>query len=133
MAVIEKHLHDHFASLDEEEEDTSVASNQRTSDLRDFIPESLDEPFARVNSVVADSPAEAAGLKAGDIIRNFGYVNKSNHDNLKKVAECVQGNEGVRCSGLSTSGLQLTNKSYSKIFSLRFRGPTEDIHHKNFA
>jgi len=34
-------------------------------------------------------------LKAGDEIRVFGYVNKSNHDNLKKVAECVQGNEGV--------------------------------------
>jgi 26S proteasome non-ATPase regulatory subunit 9 len=63
--------------------------------MGDALPETLEVPFAKVNSVVADSPADTAGLKAGDEIRNFGYVNKSNHDGLKKVAECVQGNEGV--------------------------------------
>ena len=74
--------------------------------LGDSVPEALAEPFAKVNAVVANSPAEAAGLKAGDEIRNFGYVNRQNHDELKKVAECVQGNEGV--SSYSSLSLSLS-------------------------
>jgi C-terminal processing protease CtpA/Prc len=94
MSSIEKYLHEHFASVQDEDEPAAAPSNPMRT-LRDSVPETLDEPFAKVNSVVAGSPAETAGLKAGDLIRNFGYVNKGNHDNLKKVAECVQGNEGV--------------------------------------
>ena len=95
MSRIEKHLHEHFASLQDAEEGPAVASNNREPALHDSIPEQLDRPFAKVNSVVTGSPADSAGLKQGDLIRNFGYVNYSNHDSLKKVAECVQGNEGV--------------------------------------
>lgn len=98
MATIEKQLHEHFASLnDEEEEDISTnrQQEQQASQLRDSVPETLALPFAKVNSVVDNSPADSAGLKAGDLVRNFGYVNRENHDGLKKVAECVQGNEGV--------------------------------------
>ncbi|KAI6374369.1 hypothetical protein MCOR25_003158 [Pyricularia grisea] len=97
MATIEKQLHEHFASLnDEEEEDISTnrQQEQQASQLRDSVPETLALPFAKVNSVVDNSPADSAGLKAGDLVRNFGYVNRENHDGLKKVAECVQGNEG---------------------------------------
>ncbi|KAK7755247.1 putative 26S proteasome regulatory subunit [Diatrype stigma] len=94
MNAIEKHLHEHFASLQDTDEIAPAPSNHAAM-LGDSIPETLGEPFAKVNSIVANSPAESAGLKAGDEIRNFGYVNKSNHDGLKKVAECVQGNEGV--------------------------------------
>lgn len=100
MSVIEKYLHEHFASLEDEDEVAPPTFN--TSELRDSIPEQLDQPFAKVNSVVENSPAEAAGLRAGDLIRNFGYVNRENHDNLKKVAECVQGNEGVSFCGAAT-------------------------------
>ncbi|KAI1500116.1 hypothetical protein F5X99DRAFT_410437 [Biscogniauxia marginata] len=95
MNAIEKHLHQHFASLQETDE-VAPTSTTRVGVLGDSLPETLDEPFAKVNSVVTGSPADAAGLKAGDEIRNFGYVNKDNHDGLKKVAECVQGNEGQR-------------------------------------
>ncbi|GAW16011.1 hypothetical protein ANO14919_054330 [Xylariales sp. No.14919] len=97
MNAIEKHLHEHFASLQgtDDVSSTPTPANRATM-MGDTLPATLDVPFAKVNSVVADSPAEAAGLKAGDEIRNFGYVNKSNHDGLKKVAECVQGNEGQR-------------------------------------
>lgn len=97
MAVIEKQLHEHFASLDDDDEaDASAATGSIAAErLQDSTSEVLDPPFAKVNSVVENSPADAAGLKAGDLIRNFGYVNRDNHDGLKKVAECVQGNEGV--------------------------------------
>lgn len=54
-----------------------------------------DTPFAKVNSVVPGSPADEAGLKAGDWIRKFGDVNWLNHEKLNKVAETVQRNQGV--------------------------------------
>ncbi|WQF78341.1 Putative PDZ domain, peptidase M50, 26S Proteasome non-ATPase regulatory subunit 9, PDZ superfamily [Colletotrichum destructivum] len=93
MAVIEKHLHDHFASL-QEDDITAVRSSGDASLLADHSAPRPLEPFAKVNSVVPGSPAETAGLKPGDEISSFGYVNLSNHDNLTKVGECVQGNEG---------------------------------------
>lgn len=97
MNAIEKHLHEHFASI-QDAEDTPPAPTRVAEMLGDSILETLEEPFAKVNSVIAGSPADSAGLKPGDEIRNFGYVNKTNHDELKKVAECVQGNEGVSCN-----------------------------------
>lgn len=95
MNRIEKFLHEHFASLDQSDDAPAPAARD-AQPLPDFLPEQLDPPFAKVNTVAAGSPAETAGLKPGDLIRKFGYVNRANHDNLRKVAECVQGNEGVR-------------------------------------
>jgi C-terminal processing protease CtpA/Prc len=57
----------------------------------------LEAPFAKVNSVVPGSPAESAGLKVGDNITKFGWVDWTNHDKLSKVAEAVTQNEGVSC------------------------------------
>ncbi|KAF4957596.1 hypothetical protein FSARC_11250 [Fusarium sarcochroum] len=94
MTRIEKFLHEHFASLDENDAAPIASSSNSLPPLPDSITTSLDPPFAKVNTVAAGSPAETAGLKAGDEIRSFGYVNRANHDNLRKVAECVQGNEG---------------------------------------
>lgn len=94
MNAIEKHLHEHFATL-QDHDDAPSTTTSGPGMLGDSIPDTLDAPFAKVNSVVPGSPAESAGLKAGDEIRNFGYVNRANHDGLKKVAECVQGNQGV--------------------------------------
>ncbi|KAK0632005.1 hypothetical protein B0T14DRAFT_417832 [Immersiella caudata] len=115
MNVIEKHLHEHFATLEDNDEPEAPAAGSAPTILPDSVPETLDQPFAKVNSVVENSPAQTAGLKAGDLIRNFGYVNHGNHDNLRKVAECVQGNEGQnilvkvsRTSGGSTQELRLT-------------------------
>ena len=100
MTVIEKHLHEHFARLAEEgAQDEPIANGGPSStDIASSpsqAPQPSGPPFAKVNSVVTGSPAESAGLKAGDEIRNFGYVNHTNHDGLKRVGECVQGNEGV--------------------------------------
>ncbi|KZL65079.1 26S proteasome non-ATPase regulatory subunit 9 [Colletotrichum tofieldiae] len=115
MAMIEKHLHEHFASLQEDDEPEAQTSGNAGLLMDHSTPRPLEEPFAKVNSVVPGSPAETAGLKPDDEIRGFGYVNRSNHDNLKKVADCVQGNEGqpvlVRVSRPSSGArqeLQLT-------------------------
>ncbi|PNP50127.1 hypothetical protein THARTR1_09116 [Trichoderma harzianum] len=93
MTAIEKYLHEHFANIQDGDDAPSTAGDELRI-LPDSHPEQLDEPFAKVNTVAANSPAQQAGLQAGDEIRNFGYVNRANHDGLKKVAECVQGNEG---------------------------------------
>lgn len=109
MTRIEKFLHEHFASLDENESAPVASSSHSQGILPDSVSTALDPPFAKINTVAAGSPAESAGLKPGDEIRNFGYVNRANHDNLRKVAECVQGNEGVSlCSDIVHEGRQLT-------------------------
>ncbi len=112
MAIIEKHLHEHFANLQDDNEPV-VPASAVPSTLRDSAPEVLDRPFAKVNSVAENSPAATAGLKPGDLVRNFGYVNYENHDNLRKVAECVQGNEGVSnpSSGLRRDKARLAQQS----------------------
>lgn len=92
MGSIEKYLHEHFASM--EEAPPPAANSSASAILPDSETDGPSEPFAKVNTVAAGSPAESAGLKTDDEIRTFGYVNRSNHDGLKKVGECVQGNEG---------------------------------------
>lgn len=99
MARIEKHIHEHFASLAEGAADAEVtpaaaASSSEEPALRDYVPERLGDPFAKINTVAPGSPAASAGLQPGDLIRNFGYVDAANHDQLKKVAECVQASAG---------------------------------------
>ena len=100
MSVIEKHIHEHFAKLAEdgpmEEATTNGIHLNGDTPLPTRTFQTLGPPFARVNTVVSGSPAESAGLKTGDEIRNFGYVSIANHDGLRRVGECVQGNEGVK-------------------------------------
>lgn len=46
-------------------------------------------PFAVVNSVDLDSPAEAAGITEGDLICIFGSAHYENHRQLRAIAEMV--------------------------------------------
>lgn len=104
MNVIEKAVHAHFEFLQKNPlppststPSTNGTTNGATNDTTSFPAERaqvLEAPFAKVNSLVEGSPAAQAGLKPQDLIRRFGYVDRRNHEELKKVAECVQGNEG---------------------------------------
>lgn len=51
------------------------------------------EHLGKVNQVQFGSPAEAAGLKTGDLICQFGYANSKNHNNLKLIRDVVIANE----------------------------------------
>jgi 26S proteasome non-ATPase regulatory subunit 9 len=100
MKHLEKGLHEHFASLQRAQAAVSAGGpngtavhNLNENSLTDA--EMIGTPFAKVNSVVPGSPADQAGLKAGDTIRSFGNVNWINHERLSKVAQTVQQNEGV--------------------------------------
>ncbi|KAL2002803.1 hypothetical protein VTN02DRAFT_5905 [Thermoascus thermophilus] len=101
MKWVEQRLHEHFANLQQAQNTpadttTTSATPQPEATGVAATPEArtVETPFAKVNSVVAGSPADQAGLKAGDTIRSFGGVNWMNHERLSKVAEVVQQNEG---------------------------------------
>jgi 26S proteasome non-ATPase regulatory subunit 9 len=94
MSRIEKGLHEHHARLQEQANNPATA-NQAPAGLSAPRP-ALEAPFAKVNSVVENSPADTAGLRIGDTITKFGWVDWTNHQNLARVAEAVSQNEGVR-------------------------------------
>jgi hypothetical protein len=97
MNRIEKGLHEHHASMQAarlpKEEGIDVPAGPAGERHSEPV---LETPFATVNTVESGSPAHEANLKAGDRIRTFGAANWTNHENLRKVAEVVQRNEGVR-------------------------------------
>ncbi|KAJ4988870.1 26S proteasome non-ATPase regulatory subunit 9 [Stagonosporopsis vannaccii] len=94
MSRIEKGLHEHHARLAAQAQNSSSAANQAQL-AQSVPPAALEAPFAKVNSVVAGSPADQAGLKVGDSITKFGWVDWTNHDRLGRVAEAVSQNEGI--------------------------------------
>ncbi|KAF2677027.1 26S proteasome non-ATPase regulatory subunit 9 [Lentithecium fluviatile CBS 122367] len=93
MSRIEKGLHEHHARLQEQAQNGTPASTQAVASSAGPTP--IEAPFAKVNSVVAGSPAESAGLKVGDTITKFGWVDWTNHDKLARLAQVVSQNEGL--------------------------------------
>ncbi|MCJ1445046.1 MAG: putative 26S proteasome regulatory subunit [Stictis urceolatum] len=103
MSKIEAGLHDHYAITKEEAAAPSSGTAQRAGARSTGRPGASgpetnlpDTAFAKVNSVVTGSPADDAGMKAGDEVLRFGLVDFMNHEKLSKVAETVQQNQGVR-------------------------------------
>jgi len=91
MSRIEVGLHAHHASL----QSSIIPSASGPSQRIDSHSRPLEAPFAKVNSVISGSPADDAGLRAGDRIRSFGDANWMNHEKLSRVGVVVQGSEGV--------------------------------------
>ncbi|KAF2006592.1 hypothetical protein P154DRAFT_422116 [Amniculicola lignicola CBS 123094] len=92
MSRIEVGLHAHHARLQDQANNPSATGQALDGGA---TPAALEAPFAKVNSVVAGSPAETAGLKVGDSITKFGWVDWTNHDRLSRVADAVSQNEGI--------------------------------------
>jgi 26S proteasome regulatory subunit N4 len=94
MDKIEKGLHEHHAELQRSGalEKPEPAPTVPAATLP--IHSAPETPFAKVNSVEPGSPANEAGLKAGDKIRRFGSAIWSNHANLQKLGQEVQQNTG---------------------------------------
>ena len=96
MSKIELGLHEHHAAYQASNPEAhSLGSTQGAASSSAADQGLIDIPFVRVNTVTDGSPADEAGLKAGDRIRNFGGVNWMNHENLSKIAETVQRSQGV--------------------------------------
>jgi 26S proteasome non-ATPase regulatory subunit 9 len=91
MLRIEKGLHEHHARLAEQAQNNPGGAQAALG----VAPVAVEAPFAKVNSVVEGSPADSAGLRVGDTITKFGWVDWTNHERLSRVAEAVSQNEGV--------------------------------------
>jgi 26S proteasome non-ATPase regulatory subunit 9 len=121
MEVIEKKVHEHFARQAENAQATSSLPTSLTNSIpqaeddrpveisiqgvRPGQTQVLEEPFAKVNSVVDGSPAHEAGLKPGDLLRNFGGVGK--REGMGRVGEVVAESEGVGASFFLCVSLRL--------------------------
>ena len=117
MQHLEKGVHAHFANLQNTPGAGPTTNGTSHPPAVQSLPSrsatgssALEAPFAKVNSVVTASPADQAGLKAGDTIRSFGAVTWLNHERLTKVAETVQQNEGV-CNHPANLHTQIVNSS----------------------
>lgn len=103
MVQLENAVHEHFAAGKSAESLPSTSSNPpsaaSTATSSSAAPavqaagSAIEPPFARVNTVVPNSPADQAGMKAGDKVTRFGTVNWTNHERLSRVASVVQQNE----------------------------------------
>lgn len=92
MNQIEKGLHAHHAII---AASLVAAPSPVTPPSPIAAAQSIEAPFARVNTVAPGSPAADAGLQPGDYIKRFGSANLLNHAKLTKVAEVVGQSEGV--------------------------------------
>ena len=105
MAEIEKAVQDQFALLAANpgtQQASALPARQAGSHApRDVTTAEPETPFASIDVISPQSPADVAGLKVGDKIVRFGIVNWLNHERLRKVAEVVSQNEGVRCNTLN--------------------------------
>jgi 26S proteasome non-ATPase regulatory subunit 9 len=95
MAKLELAVQEHFARLAATQSaSASTSSTQQPS--TSTVAVDAQTPFARVDNVTPESPAESAGLKVGDEIVRFGSATWINNDGLRKLAEVVSQFENVR-------------------------------------
>lgn len=131
MLRIEKGLHEHHARLAEQAQNNPGGANQAQAAMG-AAPAAIEAPFAKVNSVVEGSPADSAGLRVGDTITKFGWVDWTNHERLSRVAEAVSQNEGVSLNTALALQLAWTDNAQLPITVKALRpstsgGPAETV------
>lgn len=94
MAKLETAVHEHFAA-GKSIEGAAGSAPPQAAEIQPAASSAVEPPFAKVNSVAPNSPADTAGLKAGDKVTRFGDADWTNHESLSKVAQVVQQNENV--------------------------------------
>nr|XP_033811918.1 26S proteasome non-ATPase regulatory subunit 9 [Geotrypetes seraphini] len=94
MKEIEEALHQlHAREKEKREKDEAEARAEAKT-----WAENLPSAFAKVDAVIAGSPASMSGLQIGDEIIEFGSVNTSNFQTLQNIATVVQHSEGKSLS-----------------------------------
>nr|ADD24407.1 26S proteasome non-ATPase regulatory subunit 9 [Lepeophtheirus salmonis] len=90
------------------------------SDEVNHVTEVIDqkEAFAHVSQVAKGSPADAAGLKDGDLILKLGTLNKNKFNDLSQIGEIVKNSVGSSIElkvlrGTSVKRLDLTPKQWT--------------------
>lgn len=66
-------------------------SIDKMSISKSSIEEDL-QPFAKIDEVMKNSPAERSGLKIGDCLLKFGSVTYKNNRNLQAIPDVVMNN-----------------------------------------
>ncbi|KAL3286352.1 hypothetical protein HHI36_000860 [Cryptolaemus montrouzieri] len=87
MMKIESGLHNYYSS-----DSSTTIQDEAIQERHDNTVHKI--PFAKINLVSDDSPAQLSGLLADDELVEFGSINKTNFTNLTDVAAVVQHSEG---------------------------------------
>ncbi|KAK9869237.1 hypothetical protein WA026_002988 [Henosepilachna vigintioctopunctata] len=87
MKKIENGLHDYYCASN-----SSTNQNEIVPERHDIIVHKI--PFAKINLVSDDSPAQLSGLNTNDELVEFGSINKTNFTNIADIAAVVQHSEG---------------------------------------
>lgn len=69
--------------------DSSRSSNTTTQQEETTSDTTMTEPFAVIDAVASNSPAQEAGLVVGDQIVEFGSINHTNNKNLMALGELL--------------------------------------------
>lgn len=89
MAGVENGNQRNFETLEEVPPATTESSRSSGSNQQQQNTTTPTEPFAVIDAVAANSPAQQAGLVVGDQIVEFGSINHSNNKNLLALGELV--------------------------------------------
>ncbi|EEY55095.1 26S proteasome non-ATPase regulatory subunit, putative [Phytophthora infestans T30-4] len=113
-AATEAQVNDAAERMQKLETEWKQKLSEVKSEERDLLP------FAVVESVQNESPAEMAGLQAQDQVLRFGTADASNHRELAAVRDIVQRNVG--------SGIRVVVRRQTEILALEltpqsWRGP----------
>lgn len=90
MKQIENGLIEYHAQM------ASMNTNDSANQTAQSAPQTTTEliPFAAIDLISRSSPAEAAGLKLGDVILQFGSVTKQNFTGLSAIGNVVKHSVG---------------------------------------